>query len=342
MEFKNWNKLFTMKHYFVKLFVLTFLSSVASAQLPVNLVPNPSFENGVHPTNKRCFPFMIGLSDWKAVCFRNSAGECGNSPEWRDLNSETIANPTCAICFGGFVYGNNPFLDTKCISVGKDIHYPDGEHLYVTLYNGLEIGRKYKIRLLGMSSLGYPSSSLAVHLTESDDKWYQNPNSMKNAMYATHFTQGVCSAKAFEHIIQVNKSNLKQIVLQANHNFFYVDRVELYEYCTELLTRQGRYYKFDRELEEAETIIAGSVINNTPAMGDVAMLDGSITTYKASKEVKLTEGFYVNRGADFTAKIAPCGQDCPTTNIDYSALKPFHSLINHYLQHLPNLSLPNF
>jgi hypothetical protein len=193
-----------------------------------------------------------------------------------------------------------------------------------------------------MSSLGYPSSSLAVHLTESDDKWYQNPNSMKNAMYATHFTQGVCSAKAFEHIIQVNKSNLKQIVLQANHNFFYVDRVELYEYCTELLTRQGRYYKFDRELEEAETIIAGSVINNTPAMGDVAMLDGSITTYKASKEVKLTEGFYVNRGADFTAKIAPCGQDCPTTNIDYSALKPFHSLINHYLQHLPNLSLPNF
>jgi hypothetical protein len=72
------------------------------------------------------------------------------------------------------------------------------------------------------------------------------------------------------------------------------------------------------------------------------MLDGSITTYKASKEVKLTEGFYVNRGADFTAKISPYGQDCPITNIDYSTLKPFHSLINHCQQHLPNLSLPNF
>jgi hypothetical protein len=272
-----------MKNHFVKLFVLTFLSSVALAQLPVNLVPNPSFENGVHPTKRSCFAYMTSLENWKAVC--PNSGGCSNTPEWRDLNRETIENPTCAICFGGFVYGNNPFLDTKCILVGKDSYNPNGEHLYVTLYNELEIGRKYKIRLLGMSSLGYPSSALAVHLTESDDKWYQNPNSMKNVMYATHFTQGVCSAKAFEHIIQVNKSNLKQIVLEANHNFFYVDRVELYEYCTELLTRQGRYYKFDRELEEAETIIAGSVINNTPAMGEVAMLDGSITTYKASKEV---------------------------------------------------------
>lgn len=174
-----------MKHYFVKLFVLTFLSSVALAQLPVNLVPNHSFENGVHPTNRGCFGFMTGLSDWKAVCFRNSAGECGNTPGWRDLNRETIENTMCAICHGSFIHGNNPFLDTKCIMVGEDINYPNGEHLYVTLLNGLEIGRKYKIRLLGMSDLNFPSSALSVHLTESDDKWYQNPNSMMNNPIAT-------------------------------------------------------------------------------------------------------------------------------------------------------------
>ena len=50
-------------------------------------------------------------------------------------------------------------------------------------------------------------------------------------------------------------------------------------------------------------------------MGDVEMLPGSVTVYKANTEVKLVEGFNVHRGGDFTAKIAPCGSNCASTNI---------------------------
>ncbi|MCG9881617.1 MAG: gliding motility-associated C-terminal domain-containing protein [Bacteroidia bacterium] len=249
-----------------------------------------------------------------------------NTPEWRSFVSDNISNSSCVVCYP-FNFSNpnfnNPFLDDKYIVIGKDNGTPNGENLLTVLYSELVNGKKYKIRLIGQGILSgqasqYSPSGIEIHLTTPISNWFDQSELNKNMMSMMYCTQNeyVCKPRSFEAVFTATKNNLKQIVLQANHNFFYVDRVELYEYCTELLTRQGRIYKFDRELEEAETIIAGSVINNSPAMGEVAMLDGSITTYKASKEVKLTEGFYINRGADFTAKIAPCGQDCPTTNID--------------------------
>lgn len=134
-----------------------------------------------------------------------------------------------------------------------------------------------------------------------------------------------CKPRSFEHIITASKENLKQIVLQANQSFSYIDRVELYEYCTEYLVRQGRIYKYDTEIEEAGNIIAGSVVNNT-TLGDVTMLGGSVTKYKASTEVNLKEGFNVERGADFHAKIAECGSECSSTSFD---LPSFYELCNN-------------
>lgn len=198
---------------------------------------------------------------------------------------------------------------------------PYGEYILTDLNTILENNKKYKIRVIGQGAMSQVLNLTAVfevHLTVSNDQWHHPHNlnnNMMSTMYGT-YEEFACKPKSFEHVFNVNKENLKQIVLQANNSGFFIDRVELYEYCTSLLTRQGRIYKFDRELEEAGTIIAGSVINNAPAMGDVDMLDGSVTIYKASTEVKLTEGFYINRGADFTAKIAPCGKDCPTTDVN--------------------------
>ena len=98
--------------------------------------------------------------------------------------------------------------------------------------------------------------------------------------------------KADEGIIHRNKNELKLILLIAvnNPSGVFIDRVELYEYCTELLTRQVRNYRYASELEEANNIIAGSVIGNTN-LGEVRMFDRSVTKYKANTKVKLVQGF---------------------------------------------------
>jgi hypothetical protein len=165
----------------------------------------------------------------------------------------------------------NPFLDDKYIRIAKDTDVsPDGEFIYTELDGNLIFDKLYKIRVIGqgelspVQSLNYPSV-IEIHLTIPSKEWNQANNmneNMKSMMYCT-FSDFECKPRSFEYIFKTTKHNLKQIVLQANSNKkgFYIDRVELYEYCTDFLTRQGRTYKFDKELEEAGTIISGSVIN---------------------------------------------------------------------------------
>jgi hypothetical protein len=300
----------------MKVFILTLFFILnqlnLKSQNPLNLVPNPSFEFGSRTIDK-CNYRTIGLFNWSYDC-----GGCGwdNSPDWKDLSFD-LTDGFCGVCNGQIL--NIPFYDSKCIMVGKDIHTPDGEYLFAFLSQDLILNKKYKLRILGISqnSPFFQQSSLSVHFTKSTPFWWHSvnvPNNMTNVFTLSHTSQNNCKAKVFENIILIEKANLGQIVLQANENFFFFDRVELYEYCTEELIRQNRLYKHESELEEAGIIKAGAVVNNVQS-GEVKLLNESITKYKAEKEVKLTEGFIVNRGADFHAKIAPCGTDCPTTNL---------------------------
>lgn len=317
-------------------FLLILLVKTGYTQVPLNQIPNSSFELGNLGANMHLIPgngrlYNIGnkserINDWRPSTSQESIN---NTPEWRSFASDNVWNSTFVVCVPLNINNanfQNPFIDDKYIRISKDLDInPLGEFIYAELKNTLDFDKLYKIRVIGQGelsnipSLNY-SSVIEIHLTTPSDNWNIGSNinnNMMSMMYCT-YSNYECRPRSFEFIFKTTKHNLKQIVLQANSNKkgFFIDRVELYEYCTDLLTRQGRVYKFDKELEEAGTIISGSVINDAPAMGDVVMLDGSITTFKASKEVKLTEGFYVNRGADFTAKIAPCGHDCPTTNID--------------------------
>ncbi|MFN5921088.1 MAG: 3-coathanger stack domain-containing protein [Bacteroidota bacterium] len=313
------------KHFFITLFLLSIvLANNSIAQVPNNIIPNSNFNHAnrepfVLPA---CNTLLKNKNDYTLV-IENWKGEGErNTPEWRSFIADNN-NSFCSVCSPLNPTGQNPFIDDNFIFIAQDELVPYGEWLYAELYTSLNYDKKYKLRVIGQGHLpALPSlhdpGVIAIHLTLPGSNWHHQSEldkSMMSMMYCTH-QEYECKPRSFEHIFTVTKPNLKQIVLQANNAGFFIDRVELYEYCTELLTRQGRTYKFDRELEEAGTIIAGSVINNAPAMGDVVMLDGSITTYKAANEVKLTEGFYVNRGADFSAKIAPCGQDCPSTNIN--------------------------
>jgi hypothetical protein len=320
-----------MKHIKILIIIgnLLLCNSNIIAQLPINLIPNPSFTETTGATSMLpgCNTQLFNTQQTWIKVLHWEGNNSNNTPEWRSFASDNSGwNSICVVC-SPFNTNNpnfdNPFLDDKYIYIGKDDETPNGEYLLTELYNTLDNGKKYKLRVIGQGSLkALPSmhipSVIEIHLTLRANNWHHQSELGKNMMSMMYCTyqEYECKPRSFEHVFTVSKNNLKQIVLQANNAGFYIDRVELYEYCTDLLTRQGRIYKFDRELEEAGTIIAGSVINNAPAMGDVEMLDGSVTMYKASTQVKLTEGFYVNRGADFTAKIAPCGKDCPTTDVN--------------------------
>jgi hypothetical protein len=305
-------------HYLFLTFLLVFLFNLINAQKPLNLVPNPSFENNGPPHNLNCFSFItLSLKDWKDEC----NGCAPNTPEWRDLARDLTNNAiNCAVCLkNGQEPFPNPFFDNMCIRVGKDLDNPFGEFIYAKLINKLEVNKKYKIRIVGNSLFGSEPEmgALSIHLTQDEIDWWQSSHvseNMANILIAEHPYNLLCKAKAFEEIVLIDKPDLEKIVIQARENFFHFDRVELYEYCTEELIRQNRLYKHESELEEAGIIKAGAVVNNVQS-GEVKLLNESITKYKAEKEVKLTEGFIVNRGADFHAKIAPCGTDCPTTNL---------------------------
>ena len=311
-----------MKNHIVLLLFVSLLGLNCYAQHPANFIPNSSFElysGTISPFTSCKRPVDIDHNDvynWRA----GWSGE-SNTPEWNSFQLDR-GNKNCFPCLNTSL---NPFLDDKYIFIGKDEGSPFGESLFTEMIWGLQKDKKYKFRIL---AVGRPSDFFNIHLSKIGLGWNSPGNANDNMMNAIQFTVPLlspelelCKVRAYESVITATKDNLYHIIIHATGNNFdnyssmHLDRVELYEYCTESIKRQGRIYRYESELEEATNIIAGGKIDNIH-LGDVQMLAGSITTYKAGSEVKLVEGFNVDRGADFTAKIAQCGNECPSSNLD--------------------------
>lgn len=293
------------KLHILTIFLTCFYFTLLS-QVPQNLVTNGDFE---FPTNdgSRCRT-TFGLSNWRQV------GTSFGTPDWvAHANDYSVINCVAIECL------NNPLGGNQYIFIGKDAATPGGETIFNDLTNSLEIGKKYKMRVW---ATGRPGDYFAVHLLKNFNNWNTGlPNTILGTIpNFSYDPNNHCSAFVYEKIFEVTESGINKIAvttvngLDGNCNIWF-DNVELYEYCTELIIRQARFYKHESELEEANYIISGSVINGI-AGGDVSMLDGSVTTYKANTEVSLVEGFNVERGADFTAKIAPCGKSCLSSDLN--------------------------
>jgi hypothetical protein len=309
--------------------VYSILISKCFCQIPANLVPNFSFEESIREFDEiRCItrPVETNVSFWhrgwepKNEEIPTDPNRENNSPNWRSFLNDKNADE-CYPCENKVV---NAFLDDKYVFMGCDIDTRNGENIFTPLHSKLEIGKKYKFRVL---AYGTPNSHFNIHISKKGKGWNAPSSASSNLMNVLGFSTSIdryedCRVKAYEGIISADKDELEHIILHAvssnpidQPSYIVIDRVELYEHCTDLLTRQGRIYKYKTELDEANYIMAGSVIDNNPAMGDVEMLPGSVTVYKANTEVKLVEGFNVYRGGDFTAKIAPCGSNCRSSNI---------------------------
>jgi hypothetical protein len=298
----------------MKLIITTFLfflvnQILLNAQVPFNILPNYGFEQGNYNGIPPCNNNIIGLSNWSLLI---------RTPDWRDSFNSVACRPRSFDC------PNYQMDGAKYVFIGRDNDSPEGEALVALLSSSLQEGKKYKIRLWALGRIG---DIFTTHLSKIKAKNIGiQSETMMNVLtgtipfYTPDTNNRVCDAFAYETILTVDKKDLKYFVISTNGGidgncFLRIDNVELYEYCTEYIIRQGRKYKHPTELEEAANIIAGGKVNGIH-LGDVEMKEGSITKYKASREVLLVEGFNVERGADFTANIAPCGKECASTNID--------------------------
>ena len=281
-------------------------------QYPQNLIRNNSFEDGTYLIYTPCIVPLSGNlhNDVNNIDWWKSGGN-GNCGRW--VGFEPLCDPALHTNLCPY----NPLYRLKALAVGNMNLGQCG--VGIPLSNKLDINKMYKFRIL---AAGYHNQHFAVSFSFDEEWWDGNKHRMAWAVdQALPIDAEPCNAYVLESVVQAQYDDLNHMVLQSVQGdaslpgHLLLDRIELYEYCSEYLVRQGRVYKFISELEEANYIIAGGKVNGVH-LGDVDLLVGSVTKYKANTEVRLVEGFNVNRGADFTAKIGKCGSECSSSNIN--------------------------
>ncbi|MCU0422134.1 MAG: hypothetical protein MUC81_04915 [Bacteroidia bacterium] len=301
--------------YLVTIAIL-FISEHVYTQTPSNLINNFSFEESNNNLNtrdtcERSFVYHRPLY-WQVYDY---VGCVVCTPDYISFNQDKLS-----YCYTCINKNQNPFQDDKHIFLY--FNNPSKEYVLTTLNEKLQSGKKYKFRI---QATGSPNEYFYGHLTKkggADWQSSQNDN-MMNFFSGTIPSTPIkeeCKVKVYEQVVDVNKNDLNFLVLQVNgekntYQEFRLDRVELYEYCTESIIRTNREYRYEAELEEAKYISAGEIVNTTNT-GNIQMLEGSITTFKGEKEITLVSGFNVNRGADFTAMIGRCGSSCPSSDVE--------------------------
>jgi hypothetical protein len=308
------------------------------AQLPVNLVPNSSFEEGKSSVNPDCYnnPYFNSftipkdlndyLQNWWTADPSPGGGIFGTvpTPDWFGPNCWSpgfISSNIKCRSWSPSNYGINRFIGmVDAEDDGED------EGARANLISKLEGGHSYFFRTKLMQS--EEGSVLGVHFTKWGESW--NSNSSENTRLFDAMNIGIantCEWYIIERKLEVpqNKNNdLQNIILKASgsyRRYVFIDDVELFEYCPNMMIRQNREYWFGKETEEAKIIVVGRQQAIGYKEGDVIIhspgSNSNTTTvvYKASEEVLLRNGFIVERGGDFTAKIAPCGSNCRSSNI---------------------------
>lgn len=227
-------------------------------QIPTNIIPNHSFENfsGTFPNSLCRRPLDAGsfdLLNWKPG-WEPRPGDLDNNeintPDWHSFIADNIFI-NCMPCKSN---GINPFGSDKYIFIGKDNTSRHGESFYTEMISELQNGKKYKFRIVAM---GEPFSKFNIHFSKSGVNWHHADLAHENMMNALGFTIPTgpflidsCSPRVYEGVITANKNRLYHIVIHAvgtsyeDHSFLNVDDLELYEYCTESIVRQGRFYKY--------------------------------------------------------------------------------------------------
>ncbi len=302
----------------ILLFFFVQIQALMLAQTSSNLIPNHSFQSGyLAPDCTNPAKNLAALYDWKNAEIDPTAWHWANSShepraEWY------MTDPNCYYteCFthGGMVASLNRFVGME----GRE-SFTSKEGVRVKLNTPLKSNVTYKFRIKYLFSLDVAlTNQIRVHFATKEDRWNINEDGNDKLSDAMNIVQSYSAEKSCKWQVYENKfaipynldGKLKNIILMSEEGYNFIDDVELYEYCTEVLTRQNREYIYKEELEEAINIIAGEEVSTDEPNGVVTCFNGSKLEYKAANEVNLKKGFEVQRGSDFTARIAPCGIPC--------------------------------
>lgn len=301
-----------MKLTSLLLITCLFCSLSSQSQTSTNLIPNHSFQYG--STNPNCnnpIQTLAALYDWKTAELDPESWKSPPTPDWYP----TEANCNYVFCFNQIA----PVVSTPNRFLGLSSNYdPGGEGIRVKLTNPLKSNTNYKFRIkCHFAPNNENKNQIRIHFAKKEDRW--NLNDADNVRLSDAMTivrtsdVPTCIWKVYEKSFSFGSDfdgQLKNIIIMAEDGYTFIDDVELYEYCTELIVRQNREYIYKEELEEATNIIAGEQITTSEPSGVVTCFNGSKLEYKAVTEVNLKPGFEVQRGSDFTARIAPCGIPC--------------------------------
>lgn len=307
-----------MKNVLIILFFLQMQIHLLG-QTSSNLIPNHSFQFG--SSNPDCYNTNANFGkiyDWKNAELDPTSWYWGTekpTSDWYAVANTGCNYAFCAFDFRSILSSNNRFVGFG--QGGNDVF----EGVRAKLKSPLKSNTTYKFRIKCYFAPTSPywekNNHIRIHFAKKEDRWNLNDNDNVRLSDAITIrrTPNIddCTWKIYERYFSFGSDfngQLKNIIIMAEDEYTFIDDVELYEFCTEFLTRQNREYLYKQELEEAINIIAGEKVSTSEPEGTVICFPDSKLEYKAANEVNLKPGFEVQRGADFTAKIAPCGVPC--------------------------------
>jgi hypothetical protein len=334
-----------LQRIFLIIFLMMTVYSV-NAQYPPNYVPNPGFESGNGGREPDCANNKDNewvnspkdmhhyLQDWYTadndvggIVWAGSLTGVLCSPDW--IGPTCIDGTVGLVSRCTFMHGSTAYATSRFVGMSYDGDPDYDEGIRVDLNWNLAGDKTYVLRMKMMDNGTNSNGGLRVHFTKWAKHWDSEKNDNTRFMDAANVGLSPdwgmgedCKWYTVEKVFTVpsdKKDDLANMVLKVNSssgNYTMVDDIELYEYCSSSIIRQKRDYSFYGEREEGRNIFAGANVDNNFPMGDVNMYNQSIVTYKANNEVLLMPGVNIERGANFTAKIAPCGRECPLLEVN--------------------------
>ncbi len=289
-----------------------------------NLVPNPGFEEGLQPKcisyysyegtfwsikdiskrRQQAAAFDAHVNSWRRVKTREMDGF--PSPDYYDSSIAVCAETNnCP----GYPYKRR--YSAKYVGLGGE------EGIRNNLTQPLQPGKAYYVRFLFRDSQG---SRAKVLVSVYGEHWYRNNGNERFQFGQVHDIASVNCTWDYMQMkltIPAGKTGLQNLIFASENGYFSIDDVELFEACPDTMHVQDRRYHALAfpEPEEAGRLRAGYRVTNNRTPGDVIVKEGTVIKYKGANEVSLEDGFYVNKGGDFHAYIAPCGMRCPPFNI---------------------------
>ncbi len=182
-----------------------------------------------------------------------------------------------------------------------------------------------RVKIAAESSDIGNTRSLRVTFSKYADHWYRKYKNV--TLEAAHFTLPANTPHhwyTFEKKFSTSLHNqMKQIIVIRDRGddggYLFVDNVELYEYCPNLLPIQKRTFdstdlyniNFDPLPMEGKMVHSGDSVTSLLPQGEVVCDSLSKINFKGEWEVRLKPGTRIKHGANFRAYISPCGVACP-------------------------------